>query len=307
MMKRTVFVMALSILISGLAAVWGYADAVSLFDLGMGARPLAMGGAFVGLADDGNTMFYNPAGLAWNQNLSLLSSYETRPGIGSYGSIAISMPYAGFGVSYFDFGDIPKTDDYGNVIGNFSYREYALVAGAGIKVADLPFLTRVPLAQNIGIGLGVKFLKASTLEPGSGSGFAIDLPFLFRSESPSLRVPIITNYGFGLVIENIIGVPIKYGSGHQENWPIRAIVGASLGLMNKMILTMDVTNNKSFHAGLEWTPLPAVSFRAGIRNEAVWIWSLGMGLRFRNFVFNFAVAPHSYINSQLRGSLEVSW
>ena len=306
-MKRKIFVMALSVLIVILTAVWGYTDAVSFFDLGIGARPLAMGGAFVGLADDGNALFYNAAGLAWGHNLSLLSSYESRPGTGSYGNIAISMPYAGFGVSYFDFGKIPKTDDYGNVIGNFSYREYALIAGAGIKVADLPFLSRMPLAQNIGVGLGVKFLKVSTLKPGSGSGFAIDMPFLFRSESPSPRVPIITSYGLGLVFENLLSMPIKYGSGHKESWPIQVVVGASLGFVNKMILTMEVASNKSFHAGLEWTPLPAVSFRAGIRDEAVWMWSLGLGMRFRNFVFDFAVAPHPSMNSQLRGSFEVNW
>ena len=36
----------------------------ALFDIGMGARALGMGGAFVAVADDANALYYNPAGLA---------------------------------------------------------------------------------------------------------------------------------------------------------------------------------------------------------------------------------------------------
>ena len=155
-----------------------YSNVASLFDLGMGARPLGIGGAFVGLADDGNALFYNPAGLAWAEGLSVLSSYEARPGTASYGNLSVSLPHFGFGVHYFDFGDVPETDEFGNVIGTFSYRNYAFIAAAGMRAADLPFLSRMPLANNVGFGIGAKFLKVSTLDPGSGSGFAIDLPFL---------------------------------------------------------------------------------------------------------------------------------
>ena len=188
--KKITLVTVLFALFSSLAIVEGYASAISLFALGADARTLAMGGVSVGLVDDGNALFHNPAGLVWTHGVTLLSSYETRSGTESYGSIAISMPYIGFGVNYFDFGDVPKADEYGNVIGSFSYRNYALVAGAGIRIADLPFLSQMPLAENIGIGLGMKFLKVSTLAPGSGSGFAIDLPFGRNAQKlthPTLR------------------------------------------------------------------------------------------------------------------------
>jgi hypothetical protein len=266
-----------------------------------------MGGAFVGLANDGNALFYNPAGLAWMQDLSVLSSYEARPGTASYGNLSVSLPHFGFGVHYFDFGEVPETDEFGNIIGTFGYRNYAVIAAAGIKAADLPFFARMPFAESIGFGIKAKLLKISTLDPGSGTGFAIDLPLLFRSESPSPKVPIITSYDVGIVIENLIGLPIKYGSGHQENWPRKLILGTSLEFLDQVILAMDVTSEKSVHLGVEWTPIPAVSFRTGLKNEDVWIWSLGMGVRFRNFVFDLTVVPHVYLNSQIRGSLGVSW
>jgi len=298
-------ILLLSLVVS--ASSEQYSNVASLFDLGMGARPLAMGGAFVGLADDGNALFYNPAGLAWAQGLSVLSSYEARLGTAGYGTLSASLPHFGFGIHYFDFGEVPETDEFGNVIGTFSYRNYALIAAAGIKAADLPFLARIPLAENIGFGIGAKFLKVSTLDPGNGTGFTIDLPFLFRSESPSPRAPIITSYGFGVVIENLIGLPIKYKSGHQENWPRKLIIGTALELFDQVILAMDVTSEKSIRLGVEWTPIPAVSFRTGLKNEGVWMWSLGMGVRFKSFTFDYAVVNHPYLNSQLRGSLVVSW
>jgi hypothetical protein len=121
-----------------------------------------MGGAFVGLADDGNGLSYNAAGLAWAQGLSVLSSCEARPGTASYGNISASLPHFGFGIHYFDFGDVPETDEFGNILGTFSYRNYALIAAAGVKAGDLPFLARIRLTESIGFGLKVKLLKVST-------------------------------------------------------------------------------------------------------------------------------------------------
>jgi hypothetical protein len=43
----------------------------------LGSRPLAMGGAFSGLADDVNSVFWNPAGLAQLKNRSFTGTYNT--------------------------------------------------------------------------------------------------------------------------------------------------------------------------------------------------------------------------------------
>jgi len=284
-----------------------YSNVASIFDLGMGARPLAMGGAFVGLADDGNSLFYNPAGLAWVQGLSVLSSCEARSGTANYGHVSAAVPHFGFGVHYFDFGEVSETDEFGNVLGTFSYRSYGLIAAAGMKASKFPFLARIPSAESFGFGLKAKFLRVSTLEPGSGSGFAIDLPFLFRSESPSPRVSSITGYGFGIVIENLVGLPIKYESGHQENWPSKVNMGMWLQFLNQVNLAMDLTSEKSLRLGIEWSPIPAMSLRAGLKYESIWIGSLGMGMRFRNLVFDLAMVSHPYLNSQFRGSLTMTW
>jgi len=298
---------ALVLLLAGLASGEQYSNTAFLFDLGTGARPLAMGEAFVGLADDGNALFYNSAGVAWIKDLSLLSSYEMRLGTSSYGHLSIALSHFGFGIHYFDFGEVPETDEFGNVLGSFTYRNYAFIAAGGIKAADLPFLMHMPFAENVAFGLKAKVLKISTLEPGSGSGFAVDLSILFRSDTLSLRMPFITGYGLGLVIENLIGPPIQYGSGHQESWPREVTAGIAVHLLDQVVLAMDAATDDRIGLGFEWTPIPYASFRGGLKHEGAWTWSLGMGVHFNNFIFDYTVVIHPHLNNQLRGSLTVSW
>jgi long-subunit fatty acid transport protein len=52
----------------------------AVFDIGMGARALGMGGAFVAVADDANAIYYNPAGLANVEGHKVTSLYSTLMG-----------------------------------------------------------------------------------------------------------------------------------------------------------------------------------------------------------------------------------
>jgi len=277
-----------------------YTTTASVLDLGMGARPLGMGEAFVGLADDGNAIFYNPAGLAWSQGLNILSSYETRPGIANYGHISGCLSHFGFGMHYFDFGSVPKIDEFGNVLGSFSYRNYILIAGVGVKGSVLPFLGQVPVFRDIAFGVRVKFLRVDTLVPGNGGSFAADLSLLLRSDWPSFAWPFITGYGLGFFLKNFVGLPLRYASGHQENWSKKVVMGFSIELMGRVILATDFANNTGLRLGLEWNPLPGLAVRGGLRNEGVYIWSFGLGVEFANFSLDYAFVAHPHLSDQHR-------
>ncbi len=61
-------------------------------DIGYGARPMGMGRAFVGLADDSRAIFYNPAGLAYLQRLELSGDYSRLfSGLGDNAAISSSQ------------------------------------------------------------------------------------------------------------------------------------------------------------------------------------------------------------------------
>ena len=73
------FLLAIVLLISQ-----AYADinsnagttAYSFLKIGVGARALGMGGAFVGLADDQSALYFNPAGLTQIPNRSFSTNYN---------------------------------------------------------------------------------------------------------------------------------------------------------------------------------------------------------------------------------------
>jgi len=283
-----------------------YTNVGEAFELGMGARPLAMGGAFVGLIDEKSALFSNPANLAWGEKLTVLSTLQTRLATASCGDILASFNNFAIGVHYFDFGDVPETDQLGNLTGYFSYRNYTFAAAVGLRI-ELPSLVRMGLGESIGCGVRAKLFQTETLTPGNTTGVSVDVSLLFRGELSNTRGIPIEGYALGLLFENLVGTPISYGSGHQEELPKRATVGGSLLLTNHAIISADLTSTQDVRFGVEWTPTPALSIRGGLKNEGVWIWSVGLGLLVRDFTFDLAIVSHPYLNKQLRGSLGVSW
>jgi len=276
-----------------------YTNVGEAFKLGMGARPAAMGGAFVGLVDEKSAVFSNPANLAWGEKLTVLSTLQTRLATASCGDILASFNNYAIGVHYFDFGDVPETDQLGNLTGYFSYRNYTFAAAAGLKI-KVPSLVRMGLGEELGCGARAKLFKTETLTPGNTTGVSV-------GELSNTRGIPIEGYALGLLFENLVGTPISYGSGHQEELPRRATIGGSLLLTNHAIISADLTSTRDVRFGVEWTPTPTLSIRGGLKNEGVWIWSAGLGLLVRDFTFDLAIVSHPYLNKQFRGSLAVSW
>lgn len=278
-----------------------YSNVASVLELGMSARPLAMGGAFVGLADDGNALGFNPAGLWDLHGLVVLSSGEVRPGFGVLGQLGVVLPSLGIGLQYFDFGEAPETDEHGNTVGSFGYRAYTFVVGAGVRARALG-LQAIPVIRGLGLGIKAKYHVINSLEPGSGRGLALDSSLHYTSGQPGRGDASPARFGFGLVMENLVGVPFKYGSGHVEEWQRGITVGMSAVLFNSWTLVGDVVAGKGIRLGLEWSPIPMLAVRLGVRGEGEVIWSLGLGVRYGMFALDYAVVVHLYLPPQHRVS-----
>jgi len=89
--------------------LWTSVGSAAFLDVGLGARPVGLGRAFVALADDANAMLYNPAGLAYLERMELTSTYaRLYPGIEDdklhLGYLGVTRPLgtmgtAGFGIT----------------------------------------------------------------------------------------------------------------------------------------------------------------------------------------------------------------
>ena len=99
-----------------------------------GARPIGLGGAYVAIADDINSLFYNPAGLGRLYRTEITGVYDQQSvGLGvnlNYGYIGAIQPAGDLGI----FG-ASVSQSYSEL-----YREYIISLSYGTKITKKPLV-----------------------------------------------------------------------------------------------------------------------------------------------------------------------
>ena len=81
-------------------------------DIGVGARPLGLGGAFVALADDSNAANYNAAGLGYVSQIQVGATTAQRfNGLITYNSISTVIPLGNVGAVGANFGVLAEDSE----------------------------------------------------------------------------------------------------------------------------------------------------------------------------------------------------
>jgi long-subunit fatty acid transport protein len=81
------------LILTGILASEPVSDIPAAFiDIGYGARPMGLGGAFVALADDANAVLWNPAGLAGLARTQMTGMYARQMGLIPYGFVGFTQP-----------------------------------------------------------------------------------------------------------------------------------------------------------------------------------------------------------------------
>lgn len=178
---------------------------INPFMVQMGARPLGMGGAFVGLADDVNALLYNPGGMAWAKGISLtlkdldnitaLQAYPT--GYGSSLGLAVAAS---------------KISDISISSGTAYSSSSLILLSYGTKLFFLPELYKNEVFQQIGVGFNLKGLLGQTLArtgqtDRSGTGWNMDLGALWRATDW---------WSAGVSLQNVL--PPKFLNGGEIRW-----------------------------------------------------------------------------------------
>ncbi|UCH77980.1 MAG: PorV/PorQ family protein [Candidatus Coatesbacteria bacterium] len=220
---KTLFITAVLLAI---VATSGAADkyAADWMTYGAGARALGMGGAFVAVADDATSPYWNPAGMPGVERagVSAMHSY-TFGGLAAYDSVFGAYNFGDFGavgggVLMCAVDDIPITewDDplspnrrpvlkgYGNSA------DYAIYGSYGRKV--LPQLN---------VGANAIFLYGDhDFENAGSSGFAFDVAALAGPFGP------VT---VGLNAQNVFS-KLSWDTGTEETIPLNVKLGAAYAL-----------------------------------------------------------------------------
>jgi len=198
---------------------------------GIGARALAMGGAYVAVADDATANYWNPAGLPFVRGPEIGFSHVTMfDELANYDALTLSMPVGrtiGLGLTWIRLGvdDIPRYDALlgtssdrigqahpewrsdGQSSGSFNDTEQAYVFSVAKRFDFDLFLggglTPLMVPIEFSVGASGKYISQS-LDDHSGTGQGFDLGTLLRigltSESPEVSPRFIS---LGFAVQNV--------------------------------------------------------------------------------------------------------
>jgi hypothetical protein len=260
-----------------LCTTWAFAatpHAGAYLRMGVGARALAMGGAFTAIADDATAAYWNPAGLVKIEHIEATFMYAANMAVDrqlSYFAYTQWLGMGGLGVSWLNAGmdDIPIYKSAEEYMGTESYADNAIMFSYGTEVGSLM------------LGGTAKVLHQNVMGT-SETGFGLDLGGMFN---------VVDNVTAGMMVRDIGSqcgdddVPINWRFG-----------GAIHALDGGLIVGIDVDKVKSIddyeiHLGAEYGmevhPEYYTFFRAGLNSVEDQAFTTGLGIRVPHVQFDY--------------------
>jgi hypothetical protein len=208
------------------AGTTGFAFSRLLFS----PRASAMGSAYAGIADDGEAIFYNPAGLFQIENTQINAIYmQYLEGI-NCGAVSFVKP-GGNKLAYGIYSRFLSTteertlsDELGNYLGTSGTFGYSNIEAGGSFAYHF--------SQTLNVGGTVKLLHES-IDGNSASAFAIDLGIYHITENENLHI--------GISLRNL-GLQLSHftESEYEEELPTLADLGFGFQLMPALLLAADI-------------------------------------------------------------------
>ena len=281
--------------------------------IGIGGRPLGMGGAFVAIANDVTAGYYNPAGLAKLNYPQIALMHDERYGnLVNYNYAAVAIPYGkdySFGVSVMRLGvdGIPDTRDAGrdengnplsreqydkmvrlnyDLITEFSNQDWAFYLTGAKRVTD-----------DFYVGANVKILSRSIAEyTALGIGFDVGAYY-----SP------MENLMLGANVQDVTTTLVSWSTGRNELITPTAKVGVAYQLEffgGRILPAVDLDirfENRQYasqfnvgpvsfdpHIGMEYSYKNLFAVRAGYNDVKQFTFGAGVKLPKLNIDYSFA-------------------
>lgn len=165
--------------------------AAPFLTIGVGARPMAMGGAFVAMTGDANSLYWNPASIAMMANNEVILQHSTWLAdmnydfVGGVFSMGVSGA-VGFSATMLNVGEMEvTTESYQEGTGLF-FDSYSLAASGTYSYR---------FYDRFSIGANVKYIR-ETIWNETADGFAIDIGTLLITPLKGIRLGMnISNFG----------------------------------------------------------------------------------------------------------------
>ena len=272
-------------------------------------RGAAMGGNLMAISDDIQAILYNPAALSGNGSRIWDINFVDHLIDFKAGQLSYAQPIRKLGnfyssLIYFSYGQFDETDEFGDMTGRtFGASEFAL--SFGISNA---------LGKGFDYGVGFKYLYSS-LENYNASAIALDAGLMYQ-------VQWIDDLSLGISLLNLGGTIDNYTS-QNEKLPLILQFGFSKRLAHLPLLLTgsfqdlatgsdDIVDYlKRFAIGGEFDINEIIKFRLGYQNQINQAvkpigrtilsgFSLGLGVNWRDFRFDYAYTNFGDLGSQNR-------
>lgn len=282
----------------------------------VGARPIGMGEAFAGLANDASAPYWNPAGLALlPSNSFTICSYLRRESNARWDDVIKSDPLRGGKLTYLSFASSN---------GAFSIRPLSKVANSvytnengqeiwldkNIRINEIMLTRATTNNENFFTGVSLNYLNSNLavakrvkdnvsdqtdINVDTGNGWSLDLGLIY-APNPTLT--------FGLSAINTIGY--LYWSDYEKNkLPLVFRSGMAMSLPAKTtflyeykkVYYVDHEDISTKHIGLEQLMFGMLNLRAGISgqdwNDAQKVaYTFGIGFNEKGFKLDLAMEKH---------------
>jgi hypothetical protein len=272
--------------------------------LGLGARAVAMGGAFVALANDASAVYWNPAGLAnakrtelsfmhlaWFQGISYECFAHAQP-VGRWGVF-------GWSVAYLHMDKLKGRDEGGRPTSDFSASDMAITFAFGRRITE-----------RLLFGGSVKSIE-ERIEDENAYGLAFDFGCLFQTPIEDLFVgAAVGNLGKDTrFVDESFGLPtvLKLGTSYRHT-----LAGNPINVAADVYLPSD--KNTSLHWGTEYVYRQTIAGRIGYCNgsdlEGRSGLSLGLGIwatRDQVYKIDYAFVPQGILGDSHTFSLSISF
>lgn len=254
-------------------------------EIGVGARAIGMGGAFVATANDITAMYWNPAGLGDLHTFQTIYIHTNWLADISFDYAGLIIPLQNIGtlglnITMLNMGDMDvRTVDYPDGTGErFSATDMAIGVSYGFN-----------LTNRFAFGFNLKYIHQQIWKE-QARGFAIDIGTMYDTPFEGLRLgAALTNFGTDMRMTGndllVYYDSDAYNSGNNDkiitelktdSWPLplNFQLGAALDFLSTEthLFTFEADavhplgNSESMHLGLEYGFKKQIFLRAGYRN-----------------------------------------
>lgn len=256
--------------------------AAEFLTIGVGARAMAMGGAYAAVANDPTALYYNPAGIVWMDNIQIEVMHNEWLVDTDYDFIGATMPLpfwnSSIGLSFImlNFGEQPvRTVERPEGTGEtYSAANYAVA-----------FTFATALTDNFSFGISGKYIQEKIWHAVGGAA-ALDLGVFYNTPFKGLRLGMsMSNFGSELSLtgrdldttvdpdpdnSGVRRVPVTYKT-NGFPLPLLFRFGLSyeqlLGSFGTVILATDLNHpsnsTESINLGIEYSHAGIFFLRAG--------------------------------------------